>query len=124
MYTYIHLQVVLHDQLGEIIPHHFTTNTSLPLHLLHPSTLYTFSVRAYNSEGVGPYCNEPSEFTTNSSGKGQYACNSAHMYSTYVCSYVPCHYLYLTVVAAQKLPHVCWRKLSSIYGTNIMCSLV
>lgn len=65
-YYNIPLQVVLYDPLGEILPHHFTTSPSLSLTLLRPSTSYTFSVRAFNGEGVGPYCNEPLTFTTNS----------------------------------------------------------
>ena len=73
-----YLQVVLHDPLGEIIPHYFTTDTSLSLSSLRPSTSYTFSVRAYNGEGVRPYCNEPVTFTTNSTS-GKYAC--AYIYN-------------------------------------------
>ena len=65
------LQVVLHDPLGEVVPHYFTTDSSLSVTLLRPSTSYTFSVRAHNGEGVGPYCNQPLTFVTNSSS-GKY----------------------------------------------------
>lgn len=83
------LQVVLHDQLGEIIPHYFTTDTSLSLRSLRPSTSYTFSVRTHNGEGVGPYCNEPSTFTTNSTTSGKYTC--AYLYDVANYYMVSCH---------------------------------
>ena len=96
-----HLQVVLHDPLGEIIPHYFTTDTSLSLSSLRPSTSYTFSVRTHNGEGVGPYCNEPITFTTNSNS-GKYTCEclyniTKHMIS-YLCACVILMYMLIYVV--------------------------